>query len=204
MGGKPVMNAASRDLLTGALVYLTVEDAATMADLFCSWHIDSEYARLLDSVSPRFYSKKATQAFLEKEFEKEESLSIIFIIRTLADDRMIGFVDLDGVLWNQGDAFVGIGLGERQFWGKGYGTDAMRILLRFAFSELNLHRVSLNVFEFNPRAIHSYEKAGFKVEGRARKLLNRDGQRWDLIFMGILRREWEALQQPGLQKGANA
>jgi len=198
------MNAARRNLLTGELVCLTVEDAGTMANLFCSWHIDSEYSRLLDSAVARFYSKKATQSFLEKEFEKEEFNSFIFIIRTLAEDRMIGFLDLDGILWNQGDAFVGIGLGERQFWGKGYGTDAMRVLLRFAFTELNFHRISLNVFEFNPRAIHSYEKAGFKVEGRARKVLNRGGQRWDLIFMGILRHEWEAIQPIGYENGAEA
>ena len=60
------------------------------------------------------------------------------------------------------------------------------------FNELNLHRVSLDVFEYNPRAIRSYEKVGFVFEGRTRKFLNREGQRWDMIFMGILRSEWEA------------
>jgi RimJ/RimL family protein N-acetyltransferase len=54
-----------------------------------------------------------------------------------------------------------------------------------------MQRVSLNVFEYNPRAIRSYEKCGFKHEGRARQAMNRDGRRWDLIFMGCLREEWE-------------
>ena len=85
----------------------------------------------------------------------------------------------------------GIGLGERNYWGNGYGTDAMQIMLRYAFRELNLHRVSLDVFEYNPRALHSYEKAGFQIEGRRRKMVQRDGRRYDMIFMGILREAWE-------------
>jgi len=79
----------------------------------------------------------------------------------------------------------------RADWGKGYGTDAMRVLLRFAFTEINLHRVSLTVFGYNPRAIRSYEKAGFVVEGRARQRLRRDGQWWEVVYMGILKDEWK-------------
>jgi RimJ/RimL family protein N-acetyltransferase len=86
---------------------------------------------------------------------------------------------------------MGISLGDREYWGKGYGSDAMRLLLRYAFHELNLHRVSLNVFEYNPRAIRSYEKVGFVHEGRMRKFLNREGKRWDILYMGITRQEWE-------------
>ena len=66
----------------------------------------------------------------------------------------------------------------------------MRVILRYAFEELNLYRVSLNVFGYNPRAIHTYEKIGFQHEGFQREVLDRDGQRWDLIYMGILRAEW--------------
>jgi len=66
----------------------------------------------------------------------------------------------------------------------------MRVILRYAFTEVNLKRVTLNVFEFNPRAIRSYEKAGFRHEGRMRQVLNKEGRRWDMPFMGILREEW--------------
>jgi RimJ/RimL family protein N-acetyltransferase len=66
----------------------------------------------------------------------------------------------------------------------------MNVLLRFAFTEVNLRRVTLSVFEYNPRAIRSYEKAGFRHEGRVRKALNKEGRRWDVLFMGILRDEW--------------
>ncbi len=87
---------------------------------------------------------------------------------------------------------MGISIGDPKDWGKGYGTDAMRILLRYAFIELNLHQVTLLVFEYNPRAIRSYEKAGFRVRGRMRKVVNRDGRRWDAIAMSIIRQEWNA------------
>jgi RimJ/RimL family protein N-acetyltransferase len=66
----------------------------------------------------------------------------------------------------------------------------MNILLRFAFTEINLRRVTLTVFEYNPRAIRSYEKAGFRHEGRMRAVLNKEGRRWDVLYMGILREEW--------------
>jgi RimJ/RimL family protein N-acetyltransferase len=64
--------------------------------------------------------------------------------------------------------------------------------LRYAFEELNLHRVTLNLFEYNTRALRTYSGLGFSVEGRAREAILREGRRWDLIFMGLLRREWEA------------
>ncbi|MCK4899416.1 MAG: GNAT family N-acetyltransferase, partial [Anaerolineales bacterium] len=75
-------------------------------------------------------------------------------------------------------------------WGKGFGTDAVSVILRYAFHELNLHRVSLGVFEYNRRARRSYEKVGFSVEGRIRGDMLRQGRRWDVFIMGILREEW--------------
>ena len=99
---------------------------------------------------------------------------------------------LDIPHWSQRNAWIGIGLGEREYWGQGYGTDAMRVLLRFAFTELNLERVTLNVFAYNERAQRSYLKAGFTIEGRQRERLRRGNQRYDSISMGLLRDEWRA------------
>jgi RimJ/RimL family protein N-acetyltransferase len=141
------------------------------------------------------FSSSAVEKWLEKDLEKDPPPFYMFTICTLADERVIGHIGLDGVRWSHADSFVGIGIGEQEFWGKGYGTDAMQVMLRFAFTEMNLHRVSLTVFDYNPRALRSYEKAGFKIEGRARQMFKREGQRWDEIFMGILREEWESLPQ---------
>jgi len=178
-----------KDLFRGKLVRLTAEDPETMAVLFSRWSGDSEFMRLEDWDPARRVSVKAAREWIEKHWEKE--LAYAFAIRRLEDERVIGEIGLDGIRWEHGDAWLGIGLGEREYWGKGYGTDAIRVMLRYAFTELNLHRLTLNVFEYNPRAIRSYEKAGFVLEGRERVVLYRDGRRWDVLYMGILREEWK-------------
>ncbi len=181
------------NMLHGELVRLTVEDPETMAPLLSQWSADSVFSRLLDWDPARRFSVKNTIKWLEKQAESPDSHN--FAIRELAGDQIIGETGLDGIRWNHGEAFVGIGLGRREYWGKGYGTDAMRIILRYAFMELNLRRISLDVFEYNPRGVRSYEKAGFTCEGRMRGMLLRAGRRWDLIYMGILREEWLALNK---------
>lgn len=184
-----------QDILRGELIRLAAINPEELSPLYARWGRDSQRGRLLDSDPPILFSEKAIRAWVEKNFEKENDFE--FAIRTLADDRVVGFVALDGIRWSRGESFVGIGLGEREDWNKGYGTDAMRAVLRFAFLELNLHRVSLNVFEYNPRAVRAYEKAGFRVEGRLRGALLREGRRWDELFMGVLRPDW--MEQYGSQ-----
>jgi RimJ/RimL family protein N-acetyltransferase len=180
------------NILIGKHVKLTVEEVEVMAENFSRWQRDSEYHRLLSTEAFNPHSMKAIREWLEKNLEKDPPEFYLFMIRKLDDDRLIGEIDLGGMSLTHGDGFVGISIGEREFWGKGYGTEAMDLILRFAFLELNLQRISLDVFEYNPRAIRSYEKAGFIHEGRQRGMLNRDGQRYDLLFMGILRDEWLA------------
>jgi len=177
-------------LFRGELVRLTAFDIEKDPKVMEVWSRDSYYLRLLDAGSGGPYNVRIHVEHLEKD----DRDPYIFTIRTIEDDRLIGDIGLGGLDWASGNAWVGIGIGERVYWGRGYGTEAMRLILRFAFEELNLNRVSLDVFEYNPRAIRSYEKAGFTVEGRQRKALRRAGQSYDVIYMGILRSEWEALQ----------
>jgi RimJ/RimL family protein N-acetyltransferase len=177
------------DLFRGELVRLTAEEPQALAAAFTRWHRDSEFNRLLDFDPVHMWSEKKTKEDFEKDMDVNPPKEYFFQVSELAEDKLIGFVGLFPN-WAHGNAWVGIGIGERDYWGKGYGTDAMRLALRFAFMELNLHRVTLDVFEYNPRAIRSYEKAGFREEGRRRKMLLRNGKRWDEIEMGILREEW--------------
>jgi RimJ/RimL family protein N-acetyltransferase len=181
------------DIFRGELVRLTAEEPQTLAAAFSRWNRDSEFTRLLDFDPQHMWSEKKLKEFMEKDMEKDPPLEYFFQVSELAEDKLIGFVGLFPN-WAHGNAWVGIGLGEREYWGKGYGTDAMRLALRYAFMELNLHRVTLDVFEYNPRAIRSYEKAGFRPEGRQRQALIRNGKRWDLLEMGILREEWLKLK----------
>jgi RimJ/RimL family protein N-acetyltransferase len=183
------------DLFRGELVRLAAVNPEESAPLFARWNRDSLRARLLDSEPGILFSDKAIRGWIEKGQEKDEEFP--FTIRTLADDHMVGEIALGYAGGNRFEAFMGIGIGERDDWNKGYGTDAVRLILRFAFLELNLHRVTLSVFEYNPRARRAYEKAGFIEEGRARGALLREGRRWDEVFMGVLRPEW--MQQYGSQ-----
>jgi RimJ/RimL family protein N-acetyltransferase len=174
----------------GRLVRLKMDNPEVLAKAFSRWGRDSEYHRLLDGDPGQLFSVKIIQSWIEKDITEDKGQNFFFAIHTLERDQLIGFVSLFGIDWNHGNALVGIGLGEREYWGKGYGTDAMRTILKYAFTELNLHRVTLWVFEYNPRAIRSYEKAGFIHEGQVRQELLKDGRRWDVFEMGVLREEW--------------
>lgn len=179
----------TRPLLQGSLIHLAAISPEKDAEVIAHWSENTEYWRLFASDPARPGLSKTVQHDLGKEELKNDAYR--FAIRTLGDDRLVGRVDLDGIVWNNRDAWLSIGIGDPADWGKGYGSDALRAALRFAFSELNLFRVSLTVFEYNPRAIRAYEKVGFTCEGRLKCFLRREGRRWDLLYFGILREEWE-------------
>lgn len=98
-----------------------------------------------------------------------------------------GFLQMD---WRIRSAEVGIFIGKKDYWNLGYGTEVIQLLLRHGFDTLNLNRIGLRVFENNPRAIRSYEKAGFQPEGRLRQAAYREGRYLDVLLMSVLRSDW--------------
>lgn len=178
----------SRNLFEGKLLRLVApaeEDAALLA----RWTEDADYLRALDTDYARPVSAQEIARRLNPEQRDPNWLE--FHLRTLEDDRLIGFVALHSIEWNNGSAMLSIGIGEPAYRGKGYGTDALQLILRYGFAELNLHRIGLDVIANNTRAIHAYKKVGFLHEGTVRSAVLRDGRRHDRIFMGILHEEWE-------------
>jgi diamine N-acetyltransferase len=99
----------------------------------------------------------------------------------------IGFSTID---WRNRNSEFGIMIGEKAYWNQGYGTEAVKLLLKLGFETLNLNRVFLRVFDNNPGAIRAYEKAGFTLEGRLRQAEYQQGQFLDTLIMGILRSEF--------------
>jgi RimJ/RimL family protein N-acetyltransferase len=178
------------NILYGERVRLT---ALTADDLTAvgQWYEDSCFVRHLDAPP----AKPRTENDLKKWMEKmqESSNDYLFAIRPIDGDDLLGFVELDGVLWSHGVCGLSIGIAPAR-QGEGHGQEAMRLALRFAFDELNLHRVQLTVFSYNARAIALYEKLGFTHEGTFREFLHRDSRRHDMHLYGLLRREWEAQQ----------
>jgi len=185
------------NLFTGNLVRLAAMNAETDVAALARWDMDSEYLRQLDSRPHLPNRAKKIREAIEKQ-QSEDPNTIELSVRTLADDNLIGFVAFDGINWQHGDTFVGIGIGDPAYRDNGYGTDAMRVMLRYGFSELNLQRIQLNVFSYNERAIKSYLKTGFVMEGRMRGMLLRDGRRWDLVYMSVLRDEWMTMNNDQL------
>ncbi|HET6900811.1 MAG TPA: GNAT family protein, partial [Vicinamibacteria bacterium] len=117
---------------------------------------------------------------------------IVFGIRLRETDRLIGTCQLLHINRVHRTAELQIRIGDAAERGRGYGTEAVALLVGFAFKDLNLHRVSLQVFATNARAIHAYEKAGFVREGVLRQAAHVDGGYVDLVVMGILREEHDA------------
>lgn len=178
----------SPDLFRGELVRLAAPRMAD-AEVMARWDEDAEYLRLLDT---DFASPRTVEQYREESrAPSRRPNSLLFRIRTVAEDQLIGFVALHGIEWNNRSCMMAIGIGEPEYRGRGYGGDAIRLILGYAFRELNLERVGLDVISYNAAAIGAYERAGFVEEGRMRAAVLRDGQRYDRVIMGILRAEWQ-------------
>jgi len=100
---------------------------------------------------------------------------------------------IHGIDWIHRYGTTGSLIGEKEYWGKGLGTDAKMHLLDHAFNTMNLHRICSNVFEWNERSLRYNLKCGYKIEGSRRQHLFRNGKYWDLIELGLLREDWEPL-----------
>ncbi|SHJ02402.1 GNAT family N-acetyltransferase [Lutispora thermophila] len=112
------------------------------------------------------------------------------IIETIDGGKPIGTIQLYDFNETDQSCKLGIRIGDRDYWGKGYGEDAIKALLRYAFYELDIFRVSLKLYEYNERASRCYLKCGFKYEGRTRKSAYIDGKFYDEILMGALKSEF--------------
>ncbi|RFU62050.1 GNAT family N-acetyltransferase [Peribacillus glennii] len=159
-------------------------------EIMVQWGEDAEYLRNVDTEIA--FPKNQEQLAAEG---KAGSNEVYFRLRTIEDDDLIGFVAIHSIEWNNRTGLMAIGIGDSSNRNKGYGTEALKLILRYAFHELNLDRVGLEVIEYNKSGIRAYEKVGFQQEGRKRSVVYRDGKRYDIIVMGILRPEWETVSK---------
>ena len=162
------------------------------------WTHDSEFMRLMEMAPARPMSTgmvKKQYEKLEKQIEENKNL-YHFMVRARSDDRLIGKAMLHRIEWTNGNCFIQLGIGSAEDRRKGYGTQALQMLLRFAFAELNLFRVTAAVPEYNEGARSLVRKLRFTQEVCRRSALERDGRRWDLYVFGLLRDEW---QLPGIR-----
>ena len=167
------------------------DDLPTLA----KWEMDSGRTATLSSrVAPP--SEASAKEFIAKSSTNEKD-DLGFAIETLDDPPLlVGFVGLWGARLKDRSAELGIALG-REYIGRGYGSDATRVMVDYGFREMGLRRIQLSVISFNLGGIRAYEKAGFIEEGRHRESVLHDGRWYDDVLMSILDHEWAARRSPG-------
>ncbi|ATF11269.1 N-acetyltransferase [Brevibacillus brevis X23] len=157
-------------------------------DVYHTWRNDVEVMRTTNP-SMDVYTWEDTNGFVNQVILHASS-SKSYMILDSQTNRPIGITSLIQIDLKNRNAECIIDIGEKEYWGKGYGREAMKLLLDYAFLEMNLHRVSLRVFSFNEKAIKLYERLGFKQEGVSRQFLFREGKWHGIVHMGILQQEY--------------
>jgi RimJ/RimL family protein N-acetyltransferase len=157
---------------------------------FVAWLGDARTARTLALISP--LSLAGEERWFENLVAHQGDDRWHFVICRAVDERAVGALDLHEIDMRNGSAGLGIVIGAPSDTGQGYGSDALRAVLAFGFGELRLERIWVDVYDFNERARHVYERVGFVHEGTLRHGLFRGGRYHDVHRMAILRDEWSA------------
>jgi RimJ/RimL family protein N-acetyltransferase len=157
-------------------------DAATLA----RWTHDSAFMRLVDPAPLR---PMTTAQVKERYNDNETDRTYEFLIRTRSDDRAVGFIRLERLQWIHGSANVQLGIVDPADRRRGYGGEALSLIIYYAFGELDFHRLGAICPGDNPGGIAFLQRMGFEVEVRRREAVQRDGRRWDLWHLGLLTRE---------------
>lgn len=176
--------------LRGRRVNLRPLDAATDLATCVRWMNDEKVRAFLAVFLP---VTPAAEAEWFANLAKRDR-DIILGIETAAG-RLIGVIALHRIDWKNRNAETGTCIGERAEWGKGYGTEAKLLLLRYAFMDLGFHKVHSRAYAFNERSIRYSLKCGYRIEGRLRDFVWKEGRYWDAVELGVLREEWETAQR---------
>lgn len=179
------------DRLASGRVRLRPHVASDAAD-HVRWRNDAEVAFWATASDVRFWPVAAAAVehwFSTQLPEMNPAVDGVYAVELL-DGRHIGMVDYRDVNNVARSATVGITIGEKDLWGQGYGSEALRLLIRYLFDHLNLHRIQLDTWSGNERAMRSFARIGFREEGRLRDAVWGPGRYFDSVVMGLLRSEW--------------
>jgi RimJ/RimL family protein N-acetyltransferase len=179
-------------VLKGKLVRLRALEPSDVENAY-KWVNDREVTHYLMVRYP--WSRVQEEKYLNENSARENNFEDVRLAIETLDGKHIGMTGLHRARPEDRSAELGILIGDKSFWSSGYGTDTVQTLLRFAFDQMNLHKVALGVFEYNERGQACYRKCGFVEEGRFREEYFQDGRYWDVIRMSILRSEWRAIQE---------
>ena len=180
-------------MLTGKKVVLRAFEKDDLK-LLHKWENDEEIMRLARSSPDHAISMVALEAKYDKVLRGEDFAERAYIIEDKATKKSLGWASISIHQWTRRatTADVGLAIGEKDFWRKGYGTEVTELLLKEAFEQLNLHRVGWWTFADNTASIELAKKMGFKEEGRVRDSVFFDNKYHDSVVLGILKEEYEA------------
>jgi RimJ/RimL family protein N-acetyltransferase len=174
-------------LFTGERVRLRKMSSEDVS-VYHRWRNDIEVMQFTNP-SLDVFTYADTEDFVKSITESRHSKS--YMIEEVKSDKPIGVTSLINLDYGNRNAECIIDIGDKNYWSKGFGQEAFRLLLDFAFRELNLHKVYLRVFSFNERAVRLYQKLGFDEEGQLKEQFYRDGAWHHVIFMGLLKRNYK-------------
>jgi len=161
---------------------------------FLKWFNDPEVIQHLNMYLPM--TEMAEEKWIEDLVTRGRAgTDAHFVIEAIDGDgnTPIGTIGLHGISPKDHGALLGIAIGEKDYWNKGYGTEATRLILDYGFRQLNLHRIWSASFAFNERGIKLHKRVGFREEGRQREAMFKNGEFHDVVEFGILRDEWKGL-----------
>lgn len=167
--------------MSGEKRYLRPLEKSDLNERYLSWVNDSKVTKYLEvGTFPTNMEK------LEKYYDFMTNSPNHIILAIIVGQKHIGNITLNDINWIHRTANLGIMIGDRDYWGKGYGTGAIKLMTQHAFGKLNLHKVWAGMYEDNGAAYRVFFKAGFRKEARLRDELYRDGQYHNKITMSVI------------------
>lgn len=174
------MEPSKIQTVTGPRVYLRALTPGDASEAYCAWLNDVDVNEFLETRQSTIADLKA---YIQKQIDDPNSIFVGIFDST--NNTHIGNIKLEPIDWEKKKAIFGILLGNKQYWGKGIGTEATELIVRYAFDTVGLEEIELGVIAENKRAIHVYEKVGFEHVGVRKGAINHDGKLYDDIIMRI-------------------
>lgn len=190
----------SDPLFQGERIRLTGLDLETDPKTEARWTRDLDYARQLRDKPVRPLTPGELKKLHEETYQEAQKSGTIFhfALRPIDSDQLIGFVRISAIEWTHAAARLELAIAEPIADRTTMIAEALRLALRYAFCELNLHRLSAVLPEYETETASVFEHAGFSLEVRRRALFFRANRYWDAFHYGILRAEWEVLEEAAL------
>lgn len=157
-------------------------------DSFLKWLNDPEVISSLGFYLP--VTEMAEKKWIESYGQNKNSLEVMFVIETIEDPRPIGFCVINKINYKDRNAEFTIVIGESEKWSKGLGSEASKLIIGFAFNQLNLHRIYTGAYDFNQKSISMLKRLGFEEEGCQRQAVYKNGEYHNVILFGLLKEEF--------------